>query len=67
MDLAALEARITRIEDLESIKQLKARYCEVRDNDHNFHGDVFTKRMGSVLADQPSLPMCRTNSRLRLI
>ncbi|MFT5929632.1 MAG: hypothetical protein ACI805_002765, partial [Candidatus Azotimanducaceae bacterium] len=30
-----LEQRITRLEDLESIKQLKARYCEICDDDHN--------------------------------
>jgi hypothetical protein len=30
-----LEERVTRIEDLESIKQLKARYCEICDDDHN--------------------------------
>jgi hypothetical protein len=35
MDLVELERRITRIEDLESIKQLKARYCEICDDDHN--------------------------------
>ena len=35
MDLAALEQRISRIESLEAIKQLKARYCEVCDDDHN--------------------------------
>jgi hypothetical protein len=35
MDLAALEARIARLEDLEAIKQLKARYCEICDDDHN--------------------------------
>lgn len=35
MDLRELEARITRIEDLEAIKQLKARYCEICDEDHN--------------------------------
>ena len=35
MDLAALEARITGIEDLEAIKQLKARYCEICDDNHN--------------------------------
>lgn len=35
MDLAALEARITRLEDIEAIKQLKARYCEICDDDHN--------------------------------
>ena len=35
MDLAALEARITRTEDIEAIKQLKARYCEICDNNHN--------------------------------
>lgn len=30
-----LEERVTRIEDMESIKQLKARYCEICDEDHN--------------------------------
>lgn len=35
MDNAALEARLTRIEDVEAIKQLKARYCEICDDDHN--------------------------------
>ena len=35
MDTAALEKRITRIEDLESIKQLKAAYCDICDDDHN--------------------------------
>lgn len=35
MDLEALAARITRLEDLEAIKQLKARYCEVCDDEHD--------------------------------
>lgn len=35
MDLATLEERITRIEDREAIKELKARYCAVCDDDHN--------------------------------
>ena len=35
MDLESLEARITRLEDLEAIKQLKTRYCEICDDDHN--------------------------------
>ena len=35
MDMAELEKRITRIEDLEAIKQLKARYCDICDDDHN--------------------------------
>ncbi len=35
MDLAALEKRIMRIEDIEAIKQLKARYCEICDDLHN--------------------------------
>ena len=35
MDLAELETRITRLEDIESIKQLKARYCEICDDMHN--------------------------------
>ena len=30
-----LEKRITRLEDIESIKQLKARYCEICDDMHN--------------------------------
>ena len=30
-----LEERIARIEDIEAIKQLKARYCEICDDDHN--------------------------------
>ncbi|MEE8113696.1 MAG: nuclear transport factor 2 family protein [Nitrososphaerales archaeon] len=35
MELTELEERITRLEDLEAIKQLKARYCEICDDDHN--------------------------------
>ena len=35
MDMAELERRLTRMEDLEAIKQLKARYCEICDDDHN--------------------------------
>lgn len=35
MDLAELEKRLTRIEDRENIKELKARYCAVCDDDHN--------------------------------
>jgi len=35
MDLEELAKRITRLEDLEAIKQLKARYCEICDDDHN--------------------------------
>ena len=35
MNLEELAKRITRLEDLESIKQLKARYCSICDDDHN--------------------------------
>jgi len=35
MNLEELAARITRLEDIEAIKQLKARYCEICDDDHN--------------------------------
>jgi len=35
MDLGKLEERITRLEDIEAIKQLKARYCEICDDNHN--------------------------------
>ena len=35
MDMQELAARITRLEDLEAIRQLKARYCEICDDDHN--------------------------------
>jgi len=31
----SLEDRITRLEDIEAIRQLKARYCEVCDDNHN--------------------------------
>ena len=45
MDMAELEKRITRIEDIEAIKQLKARYCEICDDDHN------PDRIASVFAE----------------
>ena len=35
MDITDLEQRITRLEDIEAIKQLKARYCEICDDMHN--------------------------------
>ena len=35
MDIKELEKRMIRLEDIESIKQLKARYCEICDDDHN--------------------------------
>ena len=35
MDMAALEKRITRLEDIEAIKQLKALYCDICDDMHN--------------------------------
>lgn len=35
MDIAELEKRLTRLEDIEAIKQLKAHYCEICDDDHN--------------------------------
>lgn len=35
MDIKELEKRITRLEDIEAIKQLKARYCEICDDFHN--------------------------------
>ncbi|MGR8918900.1 MAG: nuclear transport factor 2 family protein [Gammaproteobacteria bacterium] len=45
MDMSALEARITRLEDIEAIKQLKARYCEICDDTHN------PERIASVFAE----------------
>ena len=35
MDQAALEKRMTRLEDIEAIKQLKARYSHICDDMHN--------------------------------
>ena len=35
MDMTELEKRLTRMEDIEAIKQLKARYCDICDDDHN--------------------------------
>jgi uncharacterized protein (TIGR02246 family) len=34
-DTTELERRITRLEDIEAIKQLKALYCEICDDDHD--------------------------------
>jgi hypothetical protein len=45
MDLEAIERRLTRLEDIEAIKQLKARYCEICDDDHN------PERITSVFAE----------------
>jgi uncharacterized protein (TIGR02246 family) len=45
MDLQELETRITRIEDIQAIKQLKARYCEICDDTHN------PDRVASVFAE----------------
>ena len=35
MDMTELQNRITRLEDIEAIKQLKAIYCDICDDDHN--------------------------------
>jgi len=35
MDMSALEQRITRLEDIEAIKQLKVRYSHICDDMHN--------------------------------
>ena len=35
MNLEELAKRIVRLEDIEAIKQLKARYCSICDDDHN--------------------------------
>jgi len=35
MDMVELEKRLTRMEDIEAIKQLKARYCHICDDMHN--------------------------------
>ena len=35
MDVGELEQRIVRLEDLEAIKQLKASYCAICDDDHD--------------------------------
>lgn len=33
--ISRLESKVRRLDALEAIKQLKARYCEICDNDHN--------------------------------
>ena len=35
MNLEDLAKRITRLEDIEAVKQLKATYCSICDDDHN--------------------------------
>lgn len=44
MSTIDLEQRIARLEAIEAIKQLKARYCEICDDDHN------PERIASVFA-----------------
>lgn len=45
MDLAALEKRINRLEAIEAVKNLKARYCDVCDDMHN------PDRIGALFAE----------------
>ncbi|MDA0824904.1 MAG: nuclear transport factor 2 family protein [Proteobacteria bacterium] len=45
MEMTELEKRITRLEDIEAIKQLKALYCDICDDMHN------PDRIASVFAD----------------
>lgn len=45
MDMSALEKRITRLEDIEAIKQLKIRYSHICDDMHN------PDRIASVFAE----------------
>ena len=45
MEMTDLEKRITRLEDIEAIKQLKALYCEICDDMHN------PDRIASVFAE----------------
>ncbi|HBD13040.1 MAG TPA: hypothetical protein DCZ13_12885 [Porticoccaceae bacterium] len=45
MELIELEQRIARLEDIEAIKQLKARYCDICDDLHN------PERIASVFAE----------------
>jgi ketosteroid isomerase-like protein len=45
MNIAELERKVTRLEDIEAIKQLKARYCEICDDMHN------PARIASVFAE----------------
>ena len=45
MDMATLEQRITRLEDIEAIKKLKAIYCDICDDMHN------PDRIGALFAD----------------
>jgi len=45
MDIAELEKRLTRMEDIEAIKQLKALYCDICDDLHN------PDRIASVFAE----------------
>ncbi len=45
MDAAELEQRVTELEDIEAIKQLKATYCDICDDLHN------PDRIASVFAE----------------
>jgi hypothetical protein len=45
MDNSELEKRLTRLEDVEAIKRLKALYCDICDDDHN------PDRIGKIFVD----------------
>jgi hypothetical protein len=45
LSTSEIEKRITVLEDIEAIKQLKARYCAICDDDHN------PDKIGSVFAE----------------
>jgi uncharacterized protein (TIGR02246 family) len=49
MELEELQKKITRLEDIEAIKQLKARYCEICD-----HDDYDADAMASLFTEDGS-------------
>ena len=64
MNIEQLEARLTRMEDLEAIKQLKARYCEICDNDHN-PDEIVTIFTGDGIWEGKGIGTANGHSELR--
>jgi hypothetical protein len=73
MNLEELARRVTRLEDIDAIKELKARYCSICDDDHNpdrittiFSDDGSGKAAASATPEvTPKFASCSSGFRSR--
>jgi uncharacterized protein (TIGR02246 family) len=64
MTKLSVEERLARLEDIEEIRQLKARYAEACDDDHNGER-VITLFTPDALWHQVSLPPCNGHDEIK--